>query len=158
MKTRSWSNCLSWLAVSAASIGISIYYEIVGTQAEASLALWLMALYALQGFFAEIIGVSADETGLSFPRGIYPHLRFLVFWRKQIPANDITRVDSLGDKAIRVYLSSTETVDIGFADRNMKARFLSFARKAYPERAWFRNAKVETIPMEGRVQRNSKSS
>jgi hypothetical protein len=140
MTLRSWPNCVAWLMFTGALILIAINHEVIGAPSNASMAFWLIALYGFQGFVAEIIGVRANETRLSFPRRIFPHLVFPVVWRKKISAKDIGRVDPLEGNAVRVYRYSNGAVDIALPDHNAKIKFIRFAQSAYTERSWLRNA------------------
>lgn len=127
---RSWRNCIVWLIFSAIALGLALRFHPSGL--ELASTLWLLTLYGLQGLAAEIVGVKADETGLSFPRRPIPDFGLLAFWRTKIPARDIGRVDSWGRSVIRVYRRSAGALDIPLADQASRRRFMQFARQAYP--------------------------
>ncbi len=97
----------------------------------------VVALLGLQTLLAERLGVQFDGTGISFPRRAFQGRRFPALWRRRVSLGSIEKVRSKGERKLRLYLKSAEQVDVRFADRSQKLRFLNMIN---PDPTW--NAEV----------------
>jgi len=131
---RSWKSCAFWFVFSAIP-ALFIALELESEQSQRNLGLsvvlGLVTLFGLQGFFAEMAGVRANQNGFSFPRRLFPRLSFPVLWRRKIQGNNVSRIDLLDSNTLEFFLSSSERLELKFADREERRRFFSFARNAY---------------------------
>ncbi len=124
---RSWKACALWLVLGGALTAAIWPVFARGEQSvETPLALGAIAIFVAQGFLAEFLGVRANEQAVSFPRRLFPFFPFPTLWRRQIRTRQISRVDSWGENAVRVYLGSAELVDINLPDATRKRVFLNF--------------------------------
>jgi hypothetical protein len=123
MIIRSWIRCASWFLLTTGLVVVLVSSE----SRNYLFALGLIAIFGLQGFVAEMLGLRSDETGFSFPRRIFRALGFPVLWRRKIPAKSVSRIDSFDSRTVRFYLTSCELVDVVLSDNDEKRRFLQFA-------------------------------
>ena len=129
ISVRSWKACAFWFVftvapiLSLALVTICSRHELVQ---ECRALAGLIALFGVQAFWAEAIGLKADREGFSFPRRLLPQFGFPTLWRRRIPSSCISRADSLGSRMARIYLTSAERVDVLFPDITSKRRFLSY--------------------------------
>ncbi len=136
---RSWKACASWLMATLILIGFSLSGGF-GLQWETRAVVSLVALLCFQAFLAEFIGIRASEREISFPRRLLPRLGFPVLWRRRFSARNLSRVDSLDQRSTRLYLKSTEQVDLVFARGEDRRRFVHFLESYLRERSLARNA------------------
>ncbi|MEK4035556.1 hypothetical protein WOC76_05745 [Methylocystis sp. IM3] len=94
----------------------------------------LVALFCGQGFIAEWIGVRCDRDSISFPRRLFPGIGFPTVWRRRISVRKISRMDSVGQRAILFYLSSTERVAFVFPDNRSRHQVIRFLNEAIEAR------------------------
>lgn len=130
--SRSLKICAVWLILTLVTIlsavllnneagrEISIDYRVL---------LILVPFFCAQALIAEVIGVRANAQSVSFPRRLLPHLGFPTFWRRRIAFKDVSRVDSLDDRSIRLYLFSAELVEVMFPDLISKRQFMRYINK-----------------------------
>jgi hypothetical protein len=111
MVVRSWKNCAFWLVVILAPLAVLLWRGADVTR-ELLICMALVALFGLQGFVAELIGLRISQEGLSFPRRISPHVPLLVFWRRRVTDREISRVDTSEYGGLRLSLVTAEVVDI----------------------------------------------
>jgi hypothetical protein len=126
MIIRSWIRCASWFLLTTALLVVLVSSENYERIAELPFALGLIAIFGLQGFVAEMLGLRSDETGFSFPRRIFPGIGFPVLWRRKIPAKSVSRIDSLDSRTVQIHLASCEIIDFVLPDNEKKRRFLRF--------------------------------
>jgi hypothetical protein len=131
MIVTAWKNCAAWFLATAIPTMGAVVFRNSDASFELEGLLGLIALSAGQGFLAEIVGFRADESGFSFPRRLLPQLSFPVLWRRKIPSRHVSRVDTLGGRSIRVYLTTTEIVDFIFPNSDARKQFLQIAHRSY---------------------------
>jgi hypothetical protein len=119
---RSWKACAAWLIATSVAVGLALPTRL-GLPSEIRVLISLVAVLCVQAFFAEFIGVRASEGEVSFPRRLLPRLGFPVFWRRRLAVGDISRVDSLDERTVRLYLDSAELLDIFFSRGEDRRRF-----------------------------------
>ncbi len=101
------------------------------------------ALFCAQGFIAELAGFRVGPNGVSFPRRIFPGVAFPTLWRRRVPAKEISRIDSLGDRAALFYLNSTERVAVVFPHPQSRRIFLRHLDAALEARRSTRNPALD---------------
>jgi len=124
---QSWRRCGIWLLLSGICIKISAYYAQIEAPWISSIAVWFVALYSFQALIAELVGVKVGESGISFPRRIFPTFG-LTFGRAKIPAPFISRIDVLGNSIILI----NGTLKIALANRDQQRRIEKYIKIAYP--------------------------
>jgi hypothetical protein len=131
---RSWKACAAWAMATIVSVCL-VLSNSLDLSSRICTLIWLVALLCAQAFLAESIGIRASEGEISFPRRLFPLLAFPVLWRRRIPRSEISRVDSLDEHTVRLYLDSTERLDLLFPkgeDRRRFAHFLELSRQSRP--------------------------
>jgi hypothetical protein len=129
---RFWRVCAFW---SVFAIGPILWLLFLDELTEQDFALnyrvfsGLVALFSAQAFLAEAIGIRANARKISFPRRLFPHFGFPTLWRRRIALKDILRTDSLDERTVRFFLSSTELVDLLFPDSTSKRSVLRYIDK-----------------------------
>lgn len=122
MISRSLPRCAFWLSL-LLSLPFA-FREASAAAGEPPLFVWFCGLVVAQGFMAEVFGVRADPSGASFPRRMFGALGVPVFWRKRLPAEEISRVDPADDCAVRLFLKSGDFVDLILPSRKEQKKFL----------------------------------
>jgi hypothetical protein len=129
---RSWKICALWLIIALATLLSAVLLSNDGYRESAAdyrILLGLVFLFSFQAFLAEAIGVRANAQSVSFPRRLLPHLGFPTLWRRRIALKDVSRADSFDDRSVRLYLFSTELVDILFPNIMSKRHFMRYISK-----------------------------
>ncbi len=132
MSSRSLPRLIVWLGFTSLLLAILFALNLIAAPWEADIPFVLLALYGLQGLVAELVGFCADEWAVSFPRRIFPAGALFVFWRKKIPADDLSRIDTIGHCSVRFSLVSAKNIDVVVPGRDGRRRFMTFARHKYP--------------------------
>jgi hypothetical protein len=76
---RSPRRYLTWIISSIVALIIALTKE----QSVVTLLFILLALYSIESFITEVLGVSVDETGIAVPNRLLPKNPWIVFWRKR---------------------------------------------------------------------------
>jgi hypothetical protein len=130
MVVRSWKNCGFWLLFSLLPVLILLLRGI-GESRELLIAMGLLALFGLQGLISELLGVRIDAGGLSFPRRVNANLPFFAFWRRRVPAAEISRIDMAERGGMRLSLVSADVVDVPLPDSARARDVIRYARQLY---------------------------
>jgi hypothetical protein len=117
----------AWLIFTAVSLVLGFLL----TQPTAALVLWSFALYGLQGFIAELLGVRMNRTSITLPRRLSSSFP-LVLWREQIRYSEIYKIASKPKTQVQVHKSTGERVRVTFADRASKALFIESIKQTNP--------------------------
>jgi hypothetical protein len=125
---RSWKSCALWFFATALPAALLLLNKLELTQEGRFLA-ELFVAFGTQAFISELLGMRAHADAVSFPRRPFPLLP-LALWRRNIPLKHISRVDSIDDSAVRLYLTSCERFDFLFPDKESKSRALRYLGKA----------------------------
>lgn len=129
---RSWKVCAFW---SIFVVGPIIWLFLFADPTHQDFAFeyrvlsGLVAFFSAQALLAEAIGIRANAQRVSFPRRLFSHLGFPTLWRRRIALKDISRADSLDERTVRLFLISTELVDLLFPDSTSKRHFLRYVGK-----------------------------
>lgn len=129
---RSWKICVFWLILAVGPIIWLFFFDDphpLDFGLDYRVLFDLVALFSAQAFLAEAIGLRANAQRISFPRRLFPHLGFPTLWRRRIALKDISRADSLDERTVRLFLISTELVDLLFPDSTSKRHFLRYLGK-----------------------------
>jgi hypothetical protein len=103
---------------------------------DSAIVLALIALFGLQAFAAaEFLGLQAGHEGISLPRRVFTRFWFPVLWRRKIPRESISRVDSLGKDTLRFYLTDAEIFDVALPRRREMLGLLQLVNRAYLSRS-----------------------
>jgi hypothetical protein len=100
-----------------------------------AIVLALIALFGLQAFAAEFLGLQAGHHGISLPRRVFTRFWFPVLWRRKISRESISRVDSLGRDTLRFYLTDAEIFDVALPRRREMLGLLQLVNRAYLSRS-----------------------
>jgi hypothetical protein len=104
--------------------GLAVVAAIFQSPFPATLMFGLVTLYGAQAFIAEALGVTVDQTSVTFPRRPLSNFPLLVFWRARIRHAEIDQITSRSKEQIRLHKSSGERVRLAFANRTAKLQFL----------------------------------
>ena len=125
---RSLSMCATWLIFTA----ISLFVAFRVTEPLDTIIVWALALYGLQGFIAEVLGLRMSGTSITFPRRLASGLPLFVLWRARIRCADIALITSRPQAQVRVNKRSGERIKVIFANRAIKLLFFQFIKRANP--------------------------
>ena len=125
---RSLSLCVIWMVFTLLAVVVAI----IQPPSPAAIIFGLVALYGLQGFIAEALGVKVDQTSVTFPRKPLANFPLLVFWRERIRCADIEQITSRSTKQIRLHKPSGERIKLAFANRAAKLQFLDCVKQTNP--------------------------
>jgi hypothetical protein len=125
---RSLSMCAAWLIL----FGVSLALQSVRPNPLEIIFLLLLAIYALQAFVAEALGVRVSKKTISFPRRLIPGFPFLVLWRVRVKCADIDQISSRPKARVRVQKSTGERLQVNFPSREARLRFFQFVKRADP--------------------------
>jgi hypothetical protein len=118
---------LTWLISSIVALVIAVTNEV----SILTILLMLAAIFCLQSFTTEILGVAVDETGITIPNRLLPGNPWIVFWRRRFKWREIERICSLSDR--RVQLISVQTrANATLRNRDEKLKFFRTVRKFRP--------------------------
>ncbi len=120
--------CAIWFIFAAISFALAL---VQGHPVVASI-LWVVTIYALQGFIAELLGVRMNRTTITIPRRLAPRLPFLVLWREQIKYSDIHKIKSRRRTKIRVLKNSGKRIRVAFSHRANKMLFFRLMKQTDP--------------------------
>jgi hypothetical protein len=125
---RSIPMCAGWLILAGACLGLLF----VRTNPLEILFLLLLAIYAIQAFVAEALGIRVSRKSISFPRRLVPGFPFLVLWRARIRCAEIDQISSRPKARVRVEKISGERLGLDFPSREARLRFYQLVKRAAP--------------------------
>jgi hypothetical protein len=120
--------CSAWLVFTMVSLVLAFQQ----TQPLMTIFLWLVAVYGLQGFIAELLGLRMNGASITFPRRLASGFPLLVLWRGRIRCAEIDQIRSKWQTQIRVDKTTGERMKVIFANRAMRSSFFQFIRKKNP--------------------------
>lgn len=91
----------------------------------------LFLFYALQGLISELLGVSVERGGVSFPNRPFPAFTLLTFWRRSLPRGAFDRVDGFMGRKVAFFEGGTPVVVL-LPNREDQRKFLSACGAAFP--------------------------
>jgi hypothetical protein len=120
--------CAAWLIILGASLALQS-----GRPAPLEiLFLLFLAIYAMQAFVAEALGVRVSTKSISFPRRLNPGFPFLVLWRVSVDCIDIDQISSRPKARVRVQKNNGERLQVNFPNREARLRFFQFVKRVDP--------------------------
>jgi hypothetical protein len=122
------SLCVIWLIFALLALVVAIFQP----PSPAAIMFWLVALYGVQAFIAEALGVKVDETSVMFPRRPLSAFPLFVFWRERIRYADIEQITSRSKEQIRLHKPSGERIKLTFANRAAKSQFVDCIKQTNP--------------------------
>ena len=125
---RSLPMCAAWLVLT----GVCVALQSVRTNPMEILVLMLLALYGMQAFIAEALGVCVSPRSISFPRRLIPGFPFLVLWRMRVKCADIDWISSRPKARVRVQKRTGERLQVNFPSREARLRFFQFVKRVDP--------------------------
>jgi hypothetical protein len=136
--TRSTRYCVIWLLCTLFAFAVAIFQAL----SPSKVLLWLLPLYCLQSFIAEVLGVRADQTSVTVPTRFLSAFPFLVFWRQRISWDGIANITSMpkafGIERILVRKKSGGSVTVIFRNRDEKLLFFKIVREMQPSISIYR--------------------
>lgn len=120
--------CAAWPILAGACLGLML----VRTNPLEILSLLLLAIYTIQAFIAEALGIRVSKKSISFPRRLIAGFPFLVLWRARIKCADIDQISSRPKARVRVEKISGERLGLDFPSREARLRFYQLVKRAAP--------------------------
>jgi hypothetical protein len=120
--------CAAWPIL----MGVSVVLQSVRTNPMEIIFLLFLAIYAMQAFIAEALGICVSKKSISFPRRLIPGFPFVVLWRARVKCAEIDRISSRPNARVRVEKSTGERLRLDFASRRARLRFFQLVKQADP--------------------------
>ena len=128
VKMRSLPMCAAWLILTGACLALLS----IRTQPLEIVILMILALYAIQAFIAEALGVRVTNTSISFPRRVIANFPFFILWRMSVRCAEIDQISSRPKARVRVHKNTGERLQVSFPSREARQRFFQFVKRVDP--------------------------